>query len=221
MNINLHGMFWPDTSRQHSMSFSNCFFLMDICITICYSDSYVHKKLGDSAWIPAKDRCRLCEDAIEHEGSEVSSWISVSRGESEWDDGFVDFGPVTENLRDFLNTTLVDQGDILQHPLRVVYVCGLDHFNKCSNVESMAKQRNMACAIVYRAGYDEQQITRSVQKSGAIYIPLSKERTKLADVSSTQIRQYFENSSARNTNVERNIYPAVSEYMSRKYNKKK
>ncbi|CAF4131062.1 unnamed protein product, partial [Rotaria sp. Silwood2] len=42
-------------------------------------DSYVHSKLGDSAWIPADDRCQLCEGAIEHD--ELSSWVTVSRGE--------------------------------------------------------------------------------------------------------------------------------------------
>ncbi|CAF1394899.1 unnamed protein product [Adineta steineri] len=183
-------------------------------------DSYVHSKLGDPAWISAKDRCRLCEGAIEYEGSEVSSCISVSRGESEWNGGFVDFGPVTENLRDFLNTTLVSEENILQHPLRVVYVCGLDHFNKCSYLEGMAKQRNMACAIVFRVGYDEQQVSRSIKASGVIYISLSEERTKLVDVSSTQIRQYYQNPTSKKTNIEQNIYPVVREYMSKKYQKK-
>ncbi|CAF5063401.1 unnamed protein product, partial [Rotaria sp. Silwood1] len=87
-------------------------------------DSYVHKKLGDPAWIPSEDRCQLCEGAITHEGPEMSSWISVSRGESEWSAGFVDFGPVAENFRDFLNSTLVDQQNILKYPLCVVYICG-------------------------------------------------------------------------------------------------
>ncbi|UJR11533.1 hypothetical protein I4U23_015714 [Adineta vaga] len=183
-------------------------------------DSYVHSKLGDPAWIPAKERCRLCEEAIEYEGSKVASWIAVSRGECEWKDGFVDFGPVTENLRDFLNTTLVEQGNVLKYPLRVIYVCGLDHYNKCSYVERMTQQNNMSCAIVFRRGYDEQQISSSLKTSSVIYISLSKERTKLSDVSSTQIRQYFENPTANNTDIERNIYPAVRDYMKRKYRKK-
>ncbi|CAF1429812.1 unnamed protein product [Adineta ricciae] len=183
-------------------------------------DSYVHSKLGDSAWIPAKDRCRLCEEAIEYEGSKVSSWISVSRGESEWYEGFVDFCPVTENLRDFLNTTLVGQNNLLSYPLRVIYVCGLDHYNKCTYMERMAQQNNISCAIVYRRGCDEQQINRSLKTTNVIYISLSKERTKLTDVSSTQIREYFQNPTANNMDVERNIYPSVRDYMRRKYRKK-
>ncbi|CAF1374088.1 unnamed protein product [Adineta ricciae] len=183
-------------------------------------DSYVHSKLDDSAWIPAKDRCRLCEEAIEYEGSKVSSWIAVSRGESEWYDGFVDFSPVTENLRDFLNTTLVGQNNLLRYPLRVIYVCGLDHYNKCTYVERMVQQNNMSCAIVYRRGCDEQQINRSLKTTNVIYVSLSKERTKLTDVSSTQIREYFQNPTANNTNIERNIYPSVRDYMRRKHRKK-
>ncbi|CAF1220355.1 unnamed protein product [Didymodactylos carnosus] len=141
------------------------------------NDSYVHSKLGDSAWIPAKDRCQLCEEAIEyHAGPEISSWVTISRGESEWCDGFIDFGPVSESLRDFLNGTLVDEENLLKYPLRVVYVCGLDHFNKCPEVENITKQRNMACAVVYRVGYEEQRIQRSVKSSGVIYIPLTEER---------------------------------------------
>ncbi|UJR18313.1 hypothetical protein I4U23_005215 [Adineta vaga] len=183
-------------------------------------DSYVRQKLGDRAWIPANNRCRLCEGAIEYESEEISSWIRVSHGESEWSDGFVDFGPVTENFRDFLNSKLVGQGNIFKYPLRVVYVCGLDHYNKCSYVESMAKQKNMACAVVFRVGYDEKQISRSVKTTSVIYIPLSTECNKTADVSSTAIRQYFENPNTSKTHIERYIYPNVRDYMCRKYAKK-
>ncbi|CAF3674771.1 unnamed protein product [Rotaria sp. Silwood1] len=187
---------------------------------IYLSDSYVHDKLGDIAWIPAKDRCQLCEQAIENEGAAVSSWISVSRGESEWANGFVDFGPVTENLRDFLNMKLVKQEKLLKYPLCIVYVCGLDHFNKCLYVQLMAQQDNISCAIVYRHGYGEEHINQSDKTSKIIYIPLSKERTKLTEVSSTEIRNYFQNPSTMNANVEQNIHPNVREYMKKKYGKK-
>ncbi|CAF1189406.1 unnamed protein product [Rotaria sp. Silwood1] len=185
-----------------------------------YNDSYVHDKLGDIAWIPAKDRCQLCEEAIENEGAAVSSWMSVSRGESEWANGFVDFGPVTENLRDFLNMKLVKQEKLLKYPLCIVYVCGLDHFNKCLYVQLMAQQDNISCAIVYRHGYGEEHINQSDKTSKIIYIPLSKERTKLTEVSSTEIRNYFQNPSTMNANVEQNIHPNVREYMKKKYGKK-
>ncbi|CAF4426630.1 unnamed protein product [Rotaria magnacalcarata] len=221
MNINLDGMYLPDIFRQHSILFS-IFFYLSICkcIVIYYSDSYVHSKLGDPAWIPAKDRCRLCEEAIQHEGPGLSSWIAVSRGECEWEDGFIDFDAVTENFRDFLNSTLVGAGTLFKYPLRVVYVCGLDHYNKCSHVENIEKQKNMSSAIVYRTGCNEQQISRSSKTSGIIYIPLIKERSKLVDVSSTEIRQYFQNPGGNKTNIDRSIYPNVRKYMSEKYRKK-
>ena len=133
---------------------------------------------------------------------------------------FVDFPDVTKNLRDFLNTTLVEQQRVLKHPLCVVYVCGLDHFNKCSDVERMAKKNNMASAVVFRVGYEDQKISHSYKSSGVIYIPLAKERTKLADVSSTQIREYYQNPSASKSGTEKNIYPSVRDYMSKKYGKK-
>ncbi|CAF1215965.1 unnamed protein product [Rotaria sordida] len=178
-------------------------------------DSYVRSKLGDSAWIPAEDRCQLCEGAIEHD--KLSSWITVSRGECEWPSGFVDFGPVTENLCDFLNDTLVHQDKFLKHPLRVVYVCGLDHFNKCSYLERMAKQKNMACAVVFRSGYNEQHIHQSIRSTDVIYVKLEKERDKIVDISSTQIRQYFQNPTSRTTDIDQFIYPNVYEYMIKNY----
>ncbi|CAF2686977.1 unnamed protein product [Rotaria sp. Silwood2] len=183
-------------------------------------NSYVHNKLGDTAWIPAKDRCQLCEEAIDIEGSAVSSWMSVSRGESEWANGFVDFGPVTENLRDFLTMKLVQQEKLLKYPLRVVYVCGLDHFNKCLYVQLMAQQNNILCAVVYRHGYGEEHINQSDKTSGIIYIPLSKERETMTEISSPEIREYFQNPTIKNSNVEQNIHANVREYMRKKIWKK-
>ena len=86
--------------------------------------------------------------------------------------------------------------------------------NKCSYVEKMT------WVVVYRVGYEEQQAKRSAQTSGIIYAPLANERSKLADVSSTQIRQYFENPTASKRDIERSIYPNVREYMIKKYKKK-
>ena len=184
-----------------------------------FSDSYVHNKLGDSAWIPAKDRCALCEGALKYEDSQLSSWVTVSRGESEWAGGFVDFDEVTENLCTFLNDLLVSQRKVLKHPLRVLYVCGLDHFNKCTHVESMAKKENIACAIVYRAGCDEHQVCRAVKSSGAIYVPLASERDQYTHLSSTEIRKYFQNPSASTASIAQLIYPNVRDYMKQKSKK--
>lgn len=220
MSISLHGMFLEPMCHQHSMSVPFHISSLQICVYIYFSDSYVHGKLGDRAWIPAKHRCQLCEGALQSEGPKLASWISVSRGESEWKDGFVDFGPVVENLRDFLNSTLVGPGNVFKYPLRVVYVCGLDHFNKCSYVEQMAKQKSMGCAVVYRSGCDEKEISNSAKKSGVLYVSLTKERGKITEISSTAIREYFQNPATSKTNIKQHIYPNVLEYMNKKYQKK-
>ena len=183
----------------------------------------MHAKLLDPAWIPAGDRCKLCQGAIDDATmndpmGKLPSWVSVSTGESEWAGGFVDFAPVAESFRDFLNYTLVEQERILKHRLSIVYVCGLDHFNKCSDVRKMAELDNIIPAIVFRNGNDEQMITSVCKSPKIIYVPLTRDRKKMIDVSSTQIRQYFQKPSASNRNIEKYIYPNVHEYMTRKYN---
>lgn len=176
--------------------------------------------MGDRTWIRAADRCKLCEEAIEYEGPTLSSWVSISRAESDWPHGFVNFGPVTESLRDFLNSKLVGQGNILKHELRVVYVCGLDHYNRCSDYQEMATKKNISFAVVYRPGCEERQILHATKTSGAIYIPLIHERNNLIDVSSEEIQRYFEGSNAKNDVIDRNIYPHVREYLRKKYKNK-
>lgn len=183
-------------------------------------DSYVRHKLGDRAWIPSKDRCKLCEDAIQAEDSSISSWISVSRGESEYSEGFIDFPEVAVNFRDFINSKLVEQQRLLKYPIRVIYVCGLDHYNKCPDVEKMAKRTNMGSAVVYRIGYDSQKITNSYKTSNIIYVSSETRNSRLPDVSSTRIREYYQNPTATKSDIERYIYPHVHNYMSKKYKKK-
>jgi hypothetical protein len=129
--------------------------------------------MGDAAWIPIDDRYKHCETTTDYEGSQAKSWIGVSRGgESQWPDGFVDFGPVTEDVCLFINTTLVEQGKLFPDLLRVFYVGGSYHFNQCSYVETMPQMTNIHCAVVYRLQRDEQKIDRVVEKYGIIYIPL-------------------------------------------------
>ncbi len=108
------------------------------------------------------------------------------------------------------------QEKLLKYPLRVVYVCGLDHFNKCPDVERMAQQTNITCAVVYRAGEDEKRILRAARSPNVIYIPLTDQRDTLSNMSSTQIRKYFKSPAA---GAEPFIYPNVREYMIKRYQK--
>ncbi|CAF4415586.1 unnamed protein product, partial [Rotaria socialis] len=159
-------------------------------------DLYVRGKLG-KATIPGCDRCDLCELAIrEHERETTAShWLSVSRAESEYHHGFVDCGPTTEALRQYINSALVGSDRLFRNPIYVVYVCGLDHFNKCPDVRRLAREKYIKCAVIYRKQCDERHISTFDESSNIIYVPLEGERKDLIDISSTEIRRCWENSS--------------------------
>lgn len=160
-----------------------------------FSDSYVRGKLG-KATVTGPDRCDLCELAIkDHEfETQTSHWLSVSRAESEYHNGFVDFGPTTQALCRYLNSTLLVSKKYLKYPIHVIYVCGLDHFNKCSDVRRLAREKFIKCGVVYRKDSDERQISRLDEPSSIIYVPLENDRTNLIDISSTEIRRHWKNS---------------------------
>ncbi|CAF4529479.1 unnamed protein product [Rotaria sp. Silwood1] len=180
-------------------------------------DSYVRNKLGQFDWISAEDRCKLCKEVILSD-EDTKSWISVSKGESEFNE-FVDFDDVSKNLAEFLNFELCESEKLLNHPLKVVYVCGLDHFNKCPYVEKLATEKNIACAVTYRLGASDHRIKALEEKSPNIYyITLDEEREKLVDISSTAIRQQCYNSAK--TDLIQLTYPCVIKFLEDKYSKK-
>ncbi len=179
------------------------------------SDSYVRHKLGDSDWIPAHKRSELCEKVIESEN--LGSLVSVAKGEFQ-QSRFCDFDEVTIELAEFLNSELYGDSKVLKHPLKIVYICGLDHFNKCHHVQQLTREKNIACAVIYRLGAPDNYIKSLPEKSSNIYyITLEDEREKLVDISSTAIRQQYRDST--NTNVDESTYPAVIEYLQNKYQK--
>lgn len=165
--------------------------------------------MGAKDYISSEQRCRLCEDAIREE--KLEHFITVSRGECEWPSGFVDFDEVTRQLAEFLNSPKTDDQLSSIQPITVVYVCGLDHFNKCSYVADLAREENIACAIIYRQGASDQYIRNLPQRSQNIfYISLDENRSTLVDISSTAIREHHRN---RNyAELDRLSYPSVSQY---------
>lgn len=165
--------------------------------------------MGERDYISSKQRCRLCEDAIREEN--LQEFIAVSRGECEWPNGFVDFDEVTRKLVEFLNAPETNEQLAAIRPITVVYVCGLDHFNKCSYVADLANEENIACAIIYRQGAPDQYVRNLPRKSSRIfYIPLDENRSTLVDISSTAIREHHRN---RNyTELDRLSYSCVSQY---------
>ena len=186
------------------------------------SDTYVRSKLGRD-WIPAKDRCDLCKQVIEEEtaiqekaiqNEKVEDWIAVSAGECNWT-GFADFDEVTISLAKFLENESSTNQKFPRHPLTVVYVCGLDHFNKCPYVASLAKHENIACAVIYRPGAVDNGIKDS---SDIYYITLDDERDTLIDISSTAIRDRYRN--RNNTDTNDGIYKCVSSFLQKHYSKK-
>ncbi len=183
-------------SFPYSVSFDSLTRSILSSFSIIFSDSYVRGKLG-KATIPGRDRCDLCELAIrEHEReTETSHWLSVSRAESEYRHGFVDFGPTTQALRQYLNSALLVSYQFLKNPLYVIYVCGLDHFNKCPDVRRLAREKYIKCAVVYRKECDERHVSKFDESSNIIYIPLDDERKNLIDISSTEIRRRWRKSS--------------------------
>ncbi|CAF1391498.1 unnamed protein product [Adineta steineri] len=80
-------------------------------------DTYVRGKL-DKATIPGRDRCDLCELAIEEHERQTKTlhWLSVSRAEAEYYGGFIDFGPTTKALRQYLNSILLVSQRSLKNP---------------------------------------------------------------------------------------------------------
>lgn len=143
-------------------------------------------------YIESHERSKLCKEAIREERAQ--GFISVSTAEIDCSRGFVDFDEVTISLEKFLNRTQTTPDLTDARPIQVIYVCGLDHFNKCSHVAYLAKEKNIACAVIYRHGASDDHIQRMRHSSSNIYyIPLGDNQMNLNDISSTAIRKHYQN----------------------------
>lgn len=100
----------------------------------------------------------------------------------------------------------------MKQPLKVVYVCGLDHFNKCPYVADLARNnKNMACAVIYRPDISDVHIKKFDEQSSRIYyIALTDQPESITAISSTAIRNRYETSSNPETDLK--IYQCVQEY---------
>lgn len=173
-----------------------------------FSDDYVNNKLGSHHWIKAEDRSLLCEEVIREEHE--SHWLFVTRGEQNYRH-FVDFPDVIMDLSKFLNEELY-KNDLKNSNLTVVYVCGLDHFNRCRYVENLSCEKNVACLIIYRSNEPEDRINAAVKsKKNLFYISRSELRNPTEDISSTKIRE------SRDGDLTRLTYPCVISFLKAKY----
>ncbi|CAF4758338.1 unnamed protein product, partial [Rotaria sp. Silwood2] len=67
---------------------------------------------------------------------------------------FIDLASVTYSLQVFINQKLN-----LPKPVRVIYVAGLDLFNRCYGMKSLRAPKMGGIAVVYRPGQDDRLIT--------------------------------------------------------------
>ncbi|CAF1021224.1 unnamed protein product [Didymodactylos carnosus] len=167
-------------------------------------DSYVKEKLR-SNHIPSEHRIRMCEEAIKE--ANVQDWICVDKAECKAT-GFVDFPGVCIQLRRYINDIVVYSQGLVTRPIRLIYVCGLDHFNKCSDVLLLARNE-YGVAVIYRPGYEENKI-QTVVNPNIFYVPINDENKKsLTDVSSSLIRQKLQNGESCDSLT----YKSVLEYL--------
>ncbi|CAF0842876.1 unnamed protein product [Didymodactylos carnosus] len=164
-------------------------------------DEYVYLKLRDD-WITGECRIAMCEKAIEEAGQQ--SWLSVDKAECMAKE-FVDLSIVSSSLQKFINDKLK-----LSTPIRVIYVCGLDLFNRCGGLRSL-RYSKMGVAVVYRPGEQETIVKQAVIKdSNIFYVPIKDEiKWTLEDVSSTLIRKTLKN----NQSCEHLTYTSVIDYL--------
>ncbi|CAF1247185.1 unnamed protein product [Didymodactylos carnosus] len=171
-------------------------------------ENYVRNKLGH-LYIKSNDRLKMCQEAIRE--SQQDDWLCVDQDEINADD-FIDFPEVCELFHERLNNLVVKEKKLLVKQIRVIYVCGLDHFNKCSSVRGLAKD-HLGVAVIYRPGYNEHMIKHVLENSKNIfYIPFTdEERHELKDISSTLIRNNY----STNQSCDSLTYPSVIEHLNK------
>ncbi|CAF0890068.1 unnamed protein product [Didymodactylos carnosus] len=161
-------------------------------------DDYVHGKLHDEQ-IPAKHRIEMCQKAIEE--AKEQHWLRVDKAEC-MAHKFVRFSNVACSLQNFINDKLK-----LPRYVRVIYVSGLDLFNRCGGIRQLRKS-NMGVAVVYRPGEHENLV--KTNDPNLFYVPIDDEaKLAIQDVSSTKIRHNLKN----NVPCDQLTYTSVLDYL--------
>jgi Icc-related predicted phosphoesterase/nicotinic acid mononucleotide adenylyltransferase len=120
-----------------------------------------------------------------------SDWLSHSSWESN-QPYFADFDEVLSNLEDVLRTNgIFENADDT-----VVYVCGSDHFLKCSLQRGVRTSRGTRPVVVCRRQEESEELLRNQSQSSIVTIvpssdssfPLIEHAEELNDLSSTLIR---------------------------------
>ncbi|CAF0963222.1 unnamed protein product [Rotaria sordida] len=172
-------------------------------------DEYVHSKLGNEL-ISGQHRIEMCRKAIEEAGQQ--HWLSVDMAEC-MAPRFIKLVSVTYSLQMFINQKLN-----LPKPIRVIYVAGLDLFNRCCGLTSLRAPQMGGVAVVYRLGQDDRFITSTHTQDDTklFYVctdndddAMDTSSSDLDDISSTLIRKRYKN----NENCDHLTFKSVLDHL--------
>ncbi|CAF5070521.1 unnamed protein product, partial [Rotaria sp. Silwood1] len=103
----------------------------------------------------------------------------------------------------------------LPNPIRVIYVIGLDSFNRYKGMRSLRTPQG-GIAVTYRHGEDQRLITSKTNRNNPniFYVSANEEHVKISsteseDISSTLIREKLK----KNEACEHLTYPSVLEHL--------
>jgi len=122
-------------------------------------------------------------------------------------------GTVTLNLQNFLNQKIK-----LEKPIRVIYVAGLDLFNRCHGMRSLRQPYMGGVAVVYRYGQNKSLIKSIIDQnpSKVYFVSLDdNDQNQSYDISSTLIRKKLQT----NEDCSHLTYKSVLEYLQMTLNK--
>ena len=191
-------------------------------------DQYVQGKLGQD-FISSKHRIEMVQKAIQEENQQ--HWLAVDQSKVI---GiylfllsplvisffffiapiFVSSNKVTLSLQNFLNGKFQ-----LDKPIRVIFVAGLDLFNRCNGMNGLRQAHMGGVAVVYRNGQNKDLIKSLINQNNAkaYFISLDdQEQNQSTDISSTLIRQKLQ----INEDCSHFMYKSFLEYLQMTHSKK-
>ncbi|CAF3231268.1 unnamed protein product [Rotaria socialis] len=170
-------------------------------------DEYVYGKLSNEL-ISGEHRIEMCRKAIEEAGQQ--HWLSVDMAEC-MAPGFVHLVSVAHSLQQFINQHLN-----LPKPVRVIYVAGLDLFNRCYGMGTLRKSPLGGVAVVYRLGQNNSVLksTNAMNDPRVFYVcdnddEMDTSSSESEDISSTLIRKRLKD----NENCDDLTFKSVLDHM--------
>ncbi|CAF1179141.1 unnamed protein product [Adineta steineri] len=164
-------------------------------------DHYVGNKLGDEL-LHGQLRIEMCQNAIQEENQQ--HWLTVDKAEC-LASNFINLNKVASSLQMFLNEKIR-----LDKPIKVIYVAGLDLFNRCKGMNGLRQGTMGGVAVVYRYGQDKSLIQSFIKENTRkLYFIALDEDNIQNDISSTLIRQKLKS----NENCSHLTYNSVLQFL--------